>query len=570
MFRYIIKNLRELLTREQPNILAASAGMMVLVFGTKVIGLFTKTAAVSQLGAENYGIFIAANTLPEILSTLFIFGTITSVIIPILVDELSTKGKGSFDRLFSSIVNTGLLLFIGMSILIALLAGKIMPFVIERVAQPVEPFSQEQISQITLMLRLLLIPQVILGVSSLISSALNTFKRFIIPQLAPLFYNIGILFGALVLIPASNGTSWGLAWGSLIGAILHLAIQIPLSSHLNINYRLTIGIASDKMKDIFVRALPRIIALAADQIALGIDRIIAIGLGASALGAYHLAVSLVSIPFSLFSNTFSVAALPHLSIKYAEKNMTDFKRIFSKVFNQILFLTVPVGMVLLVLRLPIVRLLYGIIGNEFTWENTLMVAWVVFFFSLGLIPEVLGVFLSRAFYSIQDTVRPLFVGLYVVVGGITTGILFSNYFSHFHTFSLKALVWNPEFFLSKGDGVAAVGGLALSSSLIYSSSFLLLLLLFIKKIGSLNRRDFWISALRKIVFGLIMAFIMYFLLKLWDEVLDTARTVNVFILTISTIVPGLCIYFWLVYIFKDPEIAVLSKLIGIIRKVFTI
>jgi putative peptidoglycan lipid II flippase len=447
-------------------------------------------------------------------------------------------------------------------------ADDITPIVIEQIARPVDPFTSEQISQISSMMQWLMLPQIILGISSFLSSALNAYKRFVVPQLAPLFYNLGILFGAAVLIPLLGGSSWGLTWGSLIGAVLHLLVQLPLGLHLKMKFRFAIDVTNKKLREVVLIGLPRIIALAADQIAIAIDKVIAIGFGAAPLGAYYLAVSLVTIPYSLFASTFSVASLPHLSMEYAKGRIVRFKNIFTKVFNQILFLSIPITIILLVLRLPVVRLFYGIFGREFTWENTLMVSWVIFFFSLGLIPEVLYAFVMRTFYALKDTVRPLIVGIFLVVGGVISGILFTNYFSHFDTFSLKTLYWDPSFFVSKSNGMAAIGGLALSSSLIYTIAFVLLMFFLSRKIGKLDFKKFWFVMIKKLAFGVIMGVFMYMLFKMWDEVLDTAKTINLLVLTLSTILPGICIYFWLAYVFRDPEIEIIAKFIGIFKKYF--
>lgn len=568
MIKLFFKNGKALLTKEQSNILSASAIMMMIMLATKIVGMLTKTVAVAQLGAEKYGLFVAANTLPETLSMILLFGTITSVIIPILVGEIEKKKKKSFSILFSSLVNAGLLVFTVFSFIVVILADDVTPVVIEQIAKPIEPFSSAQIKHIASMMRWLMLPQIILGISTFISSALNAYKRFIVPQLAPLFYNVGVFIGAIFLIPIFDMNAWGLTWGVILGSILHLVVQLPLSSHLKIEYKLIIDLGNKKLRDIFVIGLPRIVTLAADQIAIAIDRVIAIGLGATPLGAYHLAVSLVTIPYSLFSTTFSVASLPHLSSAYARGDIKSFRKLFMKVFNQILFLTVPLTMVLVVLRLPLVRLFYGIFGREFTWQNTLMVSWVVFFLSLGLIPEVLSAFINRAFYAASDTIRPLVVGVFIVVSGILTGIYFTNYFSHFDIFSLRALKWNSEYFFSKSEGIAAIGGLALSSSIVYTIAFVLLMILLSKKLGRFRVKEFWLVFFRKMLFGFVMAFCMYLLFKMWDDVLDTARTVNVLILTISTIIPGICIYFWLAYIFKDSEIEIIGKFIRLISRLW--
>lgn len=565
MINLLLKNGKALFTKAQSNILSASATMMLLLIITKAIGLFTKTIVVTQLGAGKYGIFVAANAIPEFLSILLIFGSVTSVIVPILVESIHADEKEDFTILFSSLLNFGLITFIIIAILIMLFAGKVTPLVVEKFTNPETSFDAAQMDRITNMMRWLLLPQIILAISGFLSSALNAYKRFIIPQIAPMFYNVGLLIGALFLIPLLGGSVWGLVWGTLIGAILHLIIQVPLGIHLNIKYVPVIKFASKRLRKAALVGLPRIIALVSDQIAIVIDKFIAWGISFASLGTYQLAVSLVTIPYSLFSSTFSVAALPHLSEAFAKNDLDGFKHTFIKVFDQILYLTVPTTMIILVLRLPLVRLLYGIFGREFTWENTLMVSWVVFFLTIGLIPEVLGAYIIRAFYAIQDTVRPLIVGVFVVVGGVVTGILFTNYFSHFNTFSIKDLYWEPSFFLSKETGVAAIGGLALSSSLIYSLAFLFLLLFLSRKVGGLKK--LWLNFFRKVFYGIVMAVLMYSLIKMWEGLLDTAQTINLLILTISTIIPGVAIYLWLSYMFKDPEIKMVEKILKIFKRI---
>jgi len=566
MFKNIVNNLKNLFTRESHGILSTSFMMMFLILFAKFFGLFTKIIIVPRIGAEKFGLFVTANTLPEIISNLLIFGTITSVIIPILIEVKETEGRKAFSRLFSSVVNGGFLVFVFISILIAIFAGQITPFFIEQVARPAIPYSQEDISQIVGMMRVLLIPQIILGVSSILTSALHALKRFFIPQIAPVFYNLGLLFGIIVLVPIMGASPWVLVYGTLIGAIFHLLVQIPLVVHLEVGYEIRLNLFDKKIREILTIGLPRILSIASDQIAIAIDRGIAIGISKAAIGAYYLAISIVSLPFSLFTNTFSLAALPHLSEAYAKKDINKFKTIFTKVFNQIFFLTVPMAVSLLVLRVPLVRLFYGLIGKEFTWDDTRMVAWVVFFFSIGLIAEVMNVFLNRTFYAIKDTIHPFIAGSVLVVGGIVSGILFTNYFSHFNEFSLRALRWNPEFFWSKEAGISAVGGLGLSSSVVYIISFFILLYFLIRKIGNLDKAMFWLSMIRKFIFGVFMFLLMYGMFKMWADVLDTAKPINVFVLTFSTIIPGFVLYLWLIYIFKDPETEMISKALGYVKK----
>jgi len=227
--------------------------------------------------------------------------------------------------------------------------------------------------------------------------------------------------------------------------------------------------------------LPRILGLSAEEIAIGVDRVIAYSLIDYSLTAYELAIRLIVIPMSLFGLTFSIASFPALSRAYIQKNDELFSSIFIRILNQIFFMALPVTVMLLVLRLPITRLFYGILGSNFTWDDTRKVAWVVMFFAVGLTFESIRSFLYKTFYAIHDSRTPLFAAIFVVVGGIVTGILFTNYFSHFDELSVAHLTFNVDYFFDRSNGKAAVGGLALSSSLIYTIESISLMFILNKK-----------------------------------------------------------------------------------------
>jgi len=106
----------------------------------------------------------------------------------------------------------------------------------------------------------------------------------------------------------------------------------------------------------------------------------------------------------------------------------------------------------------------------------------------------------------------------------------------------------------------------LSSSVVYIISFFILLYFLIRKIGNLDKAMFWLSMIRKFIFGVFMFLLMYGMFKMWADVLDTAKPINVFVLTFSTIIPGFVLYLWLIYIFKDPETEMISKALGYVKK----
>lgn len=193
-------------------------------------------------------------------------------------------------------------------------------------------------------------------------------------------------------------------------------------------------------------------------------------------------------------------------------------------------------------------------GGNFTWEDTLQVAWVVLFFSLGLAFETMRSALFRAYYAMHNSIIPLISSVLVVTVGIVTGVLFTNYFSHFDQFTLRMLYWDPELFLTKGDGAAGVGGLALSSSLVFTLEFFFLVIVLVMK-GTLRPlRPFVIQTGKKFLAGLVMLILSYAMLKLWDEILNTARTLQLTVLTTTTIASSFMLYLWISFVLGVPEV----------------
>jgi len=438
---------------------------------------------------------------------------------------------------------------------------------LENLVRPVTPPTPEEIDEIVMMLRVLMIPQVILGISTFVSSALNVMQRFVVPQLAPLFYNFGRITAIFVFIPFLGRSPWVLVWGTILGSLAHLLIQIPLTRHLNIKYMPVLDLQDKYFRSMIKLGLPRILGLSAEEIAIGVDRVIAYSLIDYSLTAYELAIRLIVIPMSLFGLTFSIASFPALSRAYIQKNDELFSSIFIRILNQIFFMALPVTVMLLVLRLPITRLFYGILGSNFTWDDTRKVAWVVMFFAVGLTFESIRSFLYKTFYAIHDSRTPLFAAIFVVVGGIVTGILFTNYFSHFDELSVAHLTFNVDYFFDRSNGKAAVGGLALSSSLIYTIESISLMFILNKKYLKLSVYKFVGPLLLKSAIASATAVLAYFLYTLYNDILDTTKTSQIILLTSTTVFASASFYLWLSFLLNVREVEMIEKLVAKIFRV---
>lgn len=567
MVKKTIKSIRKLLTREQHEILSAASMLMVLLFASKLVGMVYLTLFADRFsdisvagGASQADLFLLASVIPEVITNIILVGAISGSIIPIFIKIKEKQSEKKFQDSYNSTMNIGMLIFIAISLVAFLFAEQLIPLSIE-MSQSNTILSDTEVSEVVSMMRILIIPQIFLAASAFVSAALNIYHRFIIPQLGPLFFNVGKIVGIIFLVPLLDGSIWGLVWGLLIGSILYLVIQLPLLAHLKFKYRLLyIDFKDRNFKDVVKLGLPRTIALSIEQVAVIVDKLIAFGLAANSLFIYSLGVSLISVPLNLFGTSYSVASFPALSRMYANGEKKAYEELTMKIINQILFLSIPVSVLMLILRIPIVRLLYGILGG-FEWELTLSVAWVVMFFAIGISFETLRGTMFRIYYAVHNSTVPLISSIIVVVLGITTGILFTNYFSHFDTFVIWDLTWDPSYFLSKGDGVAGVGGLALSSSLVFSLEFFFLLILLKRNHILTELKPILKQIGMKVLAGLFMFVVGYLMFKVWEELLRTDKTIPLILLTVSTSFAAMMSYLWISYVMHIAEVEIFVNFI---------
>ncbi|MEI6886632.1 MAG: lipid II flippase MurJ [bacterium] len=542
----------------------------------KLAGLAVKTAMANKIGVNReLDIFFAAYTLPEMLSNVFLVGALSAAVIPILSQVKKVKGFEEFEKVLSLGLNSSLLLFTTLTIIVSIFSGQIIPWIIQNFANPINPFTPGEISRIVIMTRALLFAQIILGVSSFIGVGLQTMQRFIIPQIAGILYNIGQLIGAILIIPLlpDEYKLWGLVIGVYIGCIFHILIQLPAIRSLGLKYYPILDFKNPAIRKMAVLGIPRTLTLAADQFAIAFDKVIALRLIQGSLSAYALSISIMSIPFSLVAYSFSVVAFPKLAEHFADGDKNSAKALFTKVFNQILFLVIPITAIFIVLRVPLVRIMYGLYPNgNFSWDATLLIAWMILFYSIGLIPEVLNTLNNRLFFSAHNTIIPLLIGGFIVICGMGTGLAFTQYLKHFDTLSILDITINLDYFKYNASsiGIAAVGGLALSSSITNILAFILFIFAINKKLFKLTWNEFWIKVLAKASVGMSMFTFMFIITKFWETNLNTAKVSGVILLTTATVFFGALLYVTLSILFKIEEADIFKRyLLKLEKYIFT-
>lgn len=583
---------KHLLGGKQESIISAAFIMMVLLAVTKVVGLAKIHFFASIFGAsKELDIFWAAFTVPDIIFNVIVLGSVNAALIPSFAEALK---KGEIETLYAGVIRMFLVVFTVLSIGVfvcapglarAVSSGGLGDFGFEG-----GNLSAVDVELLAKLMRLMILSPIILGTSSVITAGLQVQKRFVIPALAPLFYNIGIIIGAVVFASAMGFGIEGLAWGVVLGALLHVAIQVPLASKLGLKINLFGPIFPKGVLSVVKLALPRILGLVGEQISILVNTIISMGLGSGALSAFCFGSSIYLLPVQLFGSTIAQAALPTLSLEYQEseqptlldnetasgkKNrvLTGFSTTFSRTLQQILFFILPAAVFFVVLRLPIVRLVLE--AGAFDWEDTVVTSWVLALFGLALVMNAVSALVVRAFFAMQDTIAPLVVSVICLIVNVVGSIYLTNFFSHYYD-------WRPfveaffehagsvtsgipgemvRWFTTRNSSLAAVGGLALSAGLAALVEVVVLMVVLNRRVRVLSWKTFWQPLFKKLFAIWVMFVAMYSVYKWWNFRIDTSTVVSIGALFVVVGGIGVALYLWVSLVIEIAEVRFFVRII---------
>lgn len=459
---------------------AAGTVMFALVI-SNLTGLLRQILVAGAFGTQaDIDAFNAANRVSETLFTLIAGGALASAFIPVFTSLITHEKRRAAWKLASSVANLILIALILAGILAAIFA----PWIVRNILAPgfVDNPAQEQLT-VTL-LRLMLPSAILFGLSGLLMGVLNSNRIFFIPALAPAMYQLGMIFGLIVLVPYMG--IYGLAWGVVIGAALHLGLQIPYLFRLQGKYYPTFGLDDPAVHEVVRLLLPRLFGVAVVQLNFWINTRIASRLTEGSLTGIVIAFALMLVPQAAIAQSVAIAAMPTFSAQVALGKLDQMRSSLAASLRGVLYLSVPASFGLILLRQPIIKLLYQ--RGEFNERSTQLVAWALLWFTVGLVSHSLVEVLARAFYALHDTRTPVLVG----VAAMSLNVLLSFAF----TALFAQIGWMPH------------GGLALANSVATSIEMGGLLVLMRGKLNGLEGRSIVIGALKAfiaggIIFGLL-------------------------------------------------------------------
>lgn len=524
MMKRILQNGTNLLFQEQKTILSGAAVIGLMIFASNLLGLIKMRLYAGVLGVgTEFDIFVAAFKIPDFIFQLVVAGSLNAAFIPIFSELITQSDRKTAWRFVSNILNLSLLFFLSAAAIIWVLAKPLSWFV-------AVGFSSAQTERMVELMRIMLLSPILLGISSFAAGSIQSFRRFFVPFLSPILYNLGAIFGILFLYHPL-GLS-GLAWGVVLGALLHLLVVLPVLRHLGFQLMPVFEAKDPQVLRLLRLSFPRTVGLAAEQIKMVLLTSLASLLGSGAISVLRFGESIAVVPVAIFGVAIGQAALPTLS-QLALTDLAKFKRTLLSSLFEILYLTVPVSVILIVLKIPMVRLILGI--GRFDWEATVTTSWVVALLALSIAASAGSNLLIRAFYALQETRLPVLVGIISVATTLLLAILL------LFRFEIKGLAF-----------ATAAGGVV---------EMLLLCFLLARRL-KFTLAELLIPSLRIFLSALFMAATIYIPVHVLDRVfLDTRKVVNLLILVWLVLTLGGTTYLLSTWILGCPEIRLFIRIL---------
>ncbi len=489
------------------------AALVVLLgfLASGVLG-FVRTLVLSgQFGAgEALDAFYAAQRIPEIIFVLVAGGALGSSFIPVFAQQRETSAEDGW-KLASAVMTLSAAAAAILSALVILAA----PLLVEFALLPGKSLEAQALT--TDLMRWMMITPVIFSISGLVMGILQSHGLFLLPSLAISMNSLGIIFGALVLAPllasepytafamiaadvgypfrvlpieqVGNASVYGLAYGAILSAVLHLLVQLPGLVSIRAKLRFLPNWRIEGVLEVLRLMGPRVLGLAVVQLNFVVNIILTSGMIAGSLAALNTAFNLMFFALGIIGQSVGAAVFPTLSALFAKGDLDGYKDRLANAIRSVLFLAYPATVAFIILGEPIVSIFER---GEWTPTATQATAWALSFYAIGIAGFALLEVLSRAFYALADTWTPVLVGIGAMVSNIGLSLIFVQF------------IGDPAS-LARGS----FAGLALANALTTLVESLMLWWLLRRRLGGIEDRRVLVGSAKAIAAALVMGLILW-------------------------------------------------------------
>lgn len=379
---------------------------------SRILGVVREQVLAALFGAGNaMDAYNVAYRIPNLVRDLFAEGAMSSAFVPTFTRHLSQSGKASAWRLANNVIN-GLMVITGILVVIGILFAEPLVELFAGAYRAV-PGKLE----LTVFLTRLMLPFLtFVAVAAACMGMLNSLHRFFIPALSPAMYNVATITCAVLLVPLMPALGFppiaGIAVGTLIGGAAQLALQWPVLRREGYSYRPRLDWRDESLQRVLILMGPGTLGLAATQINVFVNTVLATGEGTGAVSWLNYAFRLMYLPIGLFGISIATATLPAVSRHAAQDDDAGVRKTVADGLSLMLMLNVPATVGLMVLAVPIVRVIFE--RSAFTASDTVATAAALQLYALGLVGYSIVRISSPVFYALQQNRTPVMVSVATV------------------------------------------------------------------------------------------------------------------------------------------------------------
>ncbi len=539
----MVKKILQFLGREQGGLHEAAYLLGFFTLLAQLLGFLRDRLLASHFGASTtLDLYYAAFRVPDFIFIWSASAVSLSVLIPFLTRKLQ-ESKGAA-REFLDTVFTAFFLSI---VIVSALAMALAPYLVSLLFPG---FGAKEGVEVVLLMRIMLLQPIFLGISNLFASVTQLERRFFVYAVSPILYNFGIIIGIFFLYPVF-GLS-GLAYGVVLGAMLHLLVQIPVIIRSGLLPRLSLRINWREVREVALVSFPRTFALSAQNIAVLVLTALGSLLGAGSIAVFNLSWNLQSVPLGVVGASYSLSAFPMLSGFWGAGEHSKFLSTVSSSLRHIIFWSFPALALFIVLRAQIVRTVLG--AGAFDWDDTRLTAAALALFAVSIVAQGILLLFTRAYYAGGKTRAPVLIALSGALVTVVSAFFFVHLFSAFPSI---------RYFLEALLRVSDVGGASvLALPLAYSCGTLisagLSWVFFSRLFGALDHlvyRTLWESFAAAVFTG----FSAYLLLNVFDVVFNIRTALGIFLQGLCAGVGGIAVGALILYLLRNAELREIWK-----------
>lgn len=504
------------------NIVKATGLVLIINMTVKILGLLRESFIADAFGAGlNTDAYLVAYTIPYFLQ--WVLGAaIVAAIVPVLSRYLTADNKKEAWYVSSAVFNITVVVMTALTLICYLLCNVLIKIL--------APGFAAEAAQLASHLSYIMLPSAIfMSAAMVVTGTLNASYKFSVAAFAPGFSSLIIIVG-IVLFSGSWGID-SLAWATLLSYLGFLLIQLPSLKKIGFKYHFTLGLKHEGVRQIVLDVLPITLGIAVNQIYFALNRVFASGLAEGSISALNYGNKLMMLPMGVFVAAVAATIYPALSEMAIKKDKVQFARTLKRGIGVVTLVSAPAMVGLIVLRVPIVQLLFE--RGAFDHAATLASANALLFFCVGLVPMAINMVLTRSFYSLDNVKTPVKIALYSVLANIVLSLILYR--------------------LIPFGG----GGLALSNSLAaLVNTVWLYVYLQRKMLPELKAEGKMMPSMIKIAIGsLIMGIVVYICNALLLPVLGVV--ISVFV----NIMIGVIVYFICMLAMRLPEMEYLTSVL---------